>query len=38
MTLLIPLSRDEEIKRVAMAKKKNGQVQKDTPKKRNLSL
>ena len=38
MTLLIPLSKDEEIKRVAMAKKKNGQVQKDTPKKRNLSL
>ena len=38
MTLLIPLSKDEEIKRVAIAKKKNGQGQKDTPKKRNLSL
>ena len=38
MTLLIPLSKDEEIKRLAMAKKKNGKVQKDTPKKRNLSL
>jgi hypothetical protein len=35
MTLLIPLSKDEEIKRLAMAKKKNGTVQKDTPKKRN---
>jgi membrane-bound lytic murein transglycosylase D len=38
IALLIPLSKDEEIKRVAMAKKKNGKVQKDTPKKRNLSL
>ena len=38
ITLLIPLSKDEEIKRVAIAKKKNGQGQKDTPKKRNLSL
>jgi membrane-bound lytic murein transglycosylase D len=37
-TLLIPLSKDEKIKRVAMAKKKNGQVQKGTPKKQNLSL
>jgi membrane-bound lytic murein transglycosylase D len=38
MTLLIPLSKDEEVKRVAVAKKKNGKVQKHTPKKRNLSL
>ncbi len=38
MTLLIPLSKDEEIKPLAMAKKKNGKVQKETPKKRNLSL
>jgi membrane-bound lytic murein transglycosylase D len=38
MTLLIPLSKDEEIKRVAVAKKKNGKVQKQTPKKRNLAL
>jgi membrane-bound lytic murein transglycosylase D len=36
-TLLIPLSKDEEVKRVAVAKKKNGRVQKHTPKKRNLS-
>lgn len=38
VTLLIPLSKDEEIKRVAVAKKKNGKVQKGTPKKRNLTL
>ena len=38
MTLLVPLSKDEEIKPLAMAKKKNGRVQKETPKKRNLSL
>jgi len=38
MTLLIPLSKDDEIKRLAMAKRKNGNVQKDSPKKRNLSL
>jgi membrane-bound lytic murein transglycosylase D len=38
MTLLIPLSKDEKIKPLAMAKKKNGKVQKETPKKRNLSL
>jgi membrane-bound lytic murein transglycosylase D len=38
MTLLIPLSHDAEIKRLAMTKKKNGKVQKDTPKNRNLSL
>jgi membrane-bound lytic murein transglycosylase D len=38
MTLLIPLSKDEQIKRLAMAKKKNGKVQKETPKKRTLSL
>jgi len=38
MTLLIPLSKDERIKPLVMAKKKNGKVQKDTPKKRNLSL
>jgi membrane-bound lytic murein transglycosylase D len=38
MTLLIPLSKDEEIKPLAMAKKKNGRVQNNTPKKRDLSL
>ncbi len=38
MTLLIPLSKDEEIKRFAVAKKTNGHVQKEIPKKRNLSL
>jgi membrane-bound lytic murein transglycosylase D len=38
MILLIPLSKDEKIKPLAMAKKKNGKGQKDTPKKRNLSL
>jgi membrane-bound lytic murein transglycosylase D len=38
MTLLIPLSKDEEIKPLAMAKKKNGKVRKDKPGKRNLSL
>jgi membrane-bound lytic murein transglycosylase D len=37
MTLLIPVSKDEEIKRLAMAKKKNGRVQKETPKKRDLT-
>jgi membrane-bound lytic murein transglycosylase D len=38
MTLLIPLSKDKEIKPLAMAKKKNGEVRKETRKKRNLSL
>ncbi len=38
MTLLIPVSKDQEIKRFAMARKKNGKVHKDTPMKRNLSL
>jgi membrane-bound lytic murein transglycosylase D len=38
MTLLIPLSKDEEIKRFAVAKKTNGHVQKEIPKKPNLSL
>jgi membrane-bound lytic murein transglycosylase D len=38
MTLLIPLAKDEEIKPLAMAKNKNGKVQKDKPGKRNLSL
>jgi membrane-bound lytic murein transglycosylase D len=38
MILLIPLSKDEEIRPLAMAKKKNGKVQKGAAKKRNLSL
>ena len=38
MILLIPLPKDEKIKPLAMAKKKNGKGQKDTPAKRNLSL
>jgi membrane-bound lytic murein transglycosylase D len=38
MTLLLPLAKDEEIKPLAMAKNKNGKVQKDKPGKRNLSL
>jgi membrane-bound lytic murein transglycosylase D len=38
MTLLIPLSKDEEIKRFAMAKKKNGKVQKGSSRKQDLSL
>jgi membrane-bound lytic murein transglycosylase D len=38
MTLLIPLSKDEKIKRIAMAKKKNGKVRKETLEKRDLSL
>jgi len=37
MILLIPISKDEKIKPLATAKKKNGKVQKHTPKKRNLS-
>jgi membrane-bound lytic murein transglycosylase D len=38
MTLLIPLSKDEEIKPLVMVKKKNGKVRNGTPEKRNLSL
>ena len=38
ITLLIPLSKNAEIKPLAMAKKKNGKVQKETSKKRNLTL
>ena len=38
MTLLIPFSKDEEINPFAVARKKNGRVRKNTPKKRNLSL
>ncbi len=38
ITLLIPLSKDEEIKPLAMAKKKNGKVRNGRPEKRSLSL
>jgi len=38
MTLLIPLSKDEEIKPLVMVKKKNGKVQNGRPEKRSLRL
>jgi membrane-bound lytic murein transglycosylase D len=38
MTLLIPLSKDEEIKPLVMVKKKNGKVRNGRPEKRSLRL
>jgi membrane-bound lytic murein transglycosylase D len=38
MTLLIPISKDEEIKPLAVAKKKNGKVRNGRPEKQSLSL
>jgi hypothetical protein len=38
MTLLIPISKDEEIKPLAVAKKKNGKVRNGRPQKQSLSL
>jgi membrane-bound lytic murein transglycosylase D len=38
MTVLLPLSKDEEIKRLPIPKKNNREVRRDTPRKRTLRL